>query len=141
MSKLLHRLSDASRSGVYRVARAQEVLDAAAGSGLRVYRVRLGRAADKDALMTSFAESLELPRWFGRNWDALEDCLSDLSWSQASGHVLLIEGADALAADERGILLDVLGSAAAHWAGRGRPFFAVLVGGSEELAALYREKR
>ena len=85
--------------------------------------------------------ALEFPQWFGGNWDALEDCLTDLSWASAGGHVLLIEGAAGLPADESGIFTDILASAAAWWAGRGRPFFAVFVGGAEGLPELYRRRK
>ncbi|MET9437824.1 barstar family protein [Streptomyces sp. NPDC006551] len=33
---------------------------------------------DKAAFMDRCATALRLPGWFGRNWDALADCLSDL---------------------------------------------------------------
>ncbi|MFF3609680.1 barstar family protein [Streptomyces sp. NPDC002463] len=33
---------------------------------------------DKAALMDRCAVALALPDWFGRNWDALADCLTDL---------------------------------------------------------------
>ncbi|MFB7236376.1 barstar family protein [Streptomyces sp. NPDC056534] len=33
---------------------------------------------DKAALMDRCAAVLALPEWFGRNWDALADCLTDL---------------------------------------------------------------
>jgi hypothetical protein len=141
MSKLLQRLSDASKSGVYRTARADEVLDATQGSGLQVARIGLAGASGKDALLERIARALAFPRWFGGNWDALEDCLSDLSWSEAAGHVLLIEGAAQLAADERGILTDILRSAAAYWTERKRPFFAVFVGGAPPLPELFKPRR
>jgi len=145
MSKLLQRLSDASRSGVYRASGSDEILDATRGSGLEIARISLAGAAGKEALMERVARELEFPRWFGGNWDALEDCLTDLSWSKASGHVLLIEGADGLAADDAGVFADILGSAAAWWAERGRPFFAVFVGGAGALATrlpdLYRSRK
>ncbi|MFJ8666704.1 barstar family protein [Streptomyces sp. NPDC093600] len=35
-------------------------------------------AMDKAAFMDRCASALRLPGWFGRNWDALADCLSDL---------------------------------------------------------------
>jgi hypothetical protein len=35
------------------------------------------------------AQVLAFPSWFGRNWDAFADCLGDLSWLPAGGHVLL----------------------------------------------------
>jgi Barstar (barnase inhibitor) len=141
VSRLQQQLSDASKSGVYRASRSDEIVAASRGGPLKLYRVPLAGTADKEALMERLAVALELPTWFGRNWDALEDCLSDLSWTGADGHVVLIEGAAELPADERGILLDVLAAAAAHWAGRGRPFFAVLVGGPSQLPELYRERR
>jgi hypothetical protein len=138
MSKLLQRLSDASKSGVYRTSHADEILDATAGSALKVARIGLKGVSEKEALMQHIARALEFPRWFGGNWDALEECLTDLSWSKAAGHVLLVEGADELADDERGILIDILASAAGWWAERGRPFFAVFVGGAAPLPELFR---
>jgi len=140
MSKLLQRLSDASKSGVYRASRTDEILDAAQGSTLRVVRIGLAGAAGKEALMERIASALEFPQWFGGNWDALEDCLADLSWSKARGHVLLIEDAEELPADERGILTDILASAAASWAQAKRPFFAVLLNGPPALPELYRSR-
>ena len=144
MGKLLQRLTDPAKSGVYRAPRAGDVVDAAGGSALRVTHVGLAGAGAKSALMERFARALEFPRWFGGNWDALEDCLSDLSWLEAggsAGHVLLIEGAGTLPLDERGILVDVLAAAAASWAERGKPFFAVFVGAEAPLPELYRPKK
>ena len=141
MSKLLQRLSDASRSGVYRAPRSDEILDATRASGLRVARIGLAGAAGKEALLERVARALDFPSWFGGNWDALEDCLSDLSWSGAAGHVLLIEGGADLPVDERGILTDILASAAASWAERKRPFFAVFVDGPPALPELYKSRK
>jgi RNAse (barnase) inhibitor barstar len=33
---------------------------------------------DKDGVLDAFATGLDLPHWFGRNWDALVDALRDL---------------------------------------------------------------
>jgi hypothetical protein len=141
MSKLLQRLSDATKSGVYRASRTDEILAATHGSGLHVARIDLGGAAAKEALLARIAGALAFPSWFGGNWDALEDCLSDLSWMPAAGYVLLLERASGLPADERGTLADILASAATSWAERKRPFFAVFVDGAAELPALYNERR
>ncbi|MFE4621335.1 barstar family protein [Streptomyces sp. NPDC056747] len=38
----------------------------------------LAGVTEKAALMDRCAVALKLPAWFGRNWDALADCLTDL---------------------------------------------------------------
>ena len=141
MGKLLQRLSDPAKSGVYRSAHGCDVVSALQGSALRLALIDVEDAAGKDALILRFARALDFPAWFGGNWDALEDCLSDLSWSKADGHVLLIEGAQGLPADERGILIDILASAAASWRDRRRPFFAVFLGTVLPLPELYKHRR
>jgi len=120
--KLIQRLQDPSRSGVYRVSRMDEVEDAVQGSKLSLVRIAF---ADKAALLNNMACALGFPDWFGHNWDALEDCLTDLSWRDAPGHVLLIESPRA--GDDLGVLVDVLRSSAEFWASRGKPFFALFV--------------
>jgi hypothetical protein len=115
-------------SGVYRAARAEPISQAAQRMRLSLSRIAFGK---KETLLRNFAAALRFPAWFGHNWDALEDCLGDLSWSDAPGHVLLIEGART--GDEFGILLDVLRSSAESWAARGKPFLAVFVDPDEAL--------
>jgi hypothetical protein len=141
MSKLLKRLSDPARSGVYRAPRVEDILEVTKGSPLKVFRIGLAGVGGKDALLERIARALAFPDWFGGNWDALEDCLSDLSWVPAAGHVLVFEDAAALPVDARGVLVDILGSAAAAWQERKRPFFAVFVDAGAALPALYVDRR
>jgi hypothetical protein len=111
-------------SGVYRVDRAEEL----EMSGSLVLRIAYG---DKPVLMKNIGAALQFPDWCGANWDALEDCLSDLSWLPASGYVLVFE--DAKPGDDLGVLVDVLRSATEWWAGRGKPFLAVFVDPARRL--------
>jgi len=141
VSKLLQRLSDASKSGVYRTSRTDEIEQATRGGDLHVVRIDLAGASDKETLLPRIARALAFPQWFGGNWDALEDCLSDLSWMTAGGYVLLFEGAGGLPLVDRGTLVDILASAAASWAERKRPFFAVFLDGPPALPALYNDRR
>jgi hypothetical protein len=137
MGKLLQRLQDPERSGVYRCARIDEIADAVQGTRLGLVKIPVD---GKSKLLESIAKALDFPDWFGGNWDALEDCLTDLSWRKADGHVLVFEGAGALPGDERGILIDVLASAAQFWAGQRIPFFAAFIdpGRALELPDLRR---
>ena len=140
MSKLLARLSDAAKSGVYAAPHVEDVLDATRDSELRVARIDLGGVAEKDAMLDRIAVALRFPDWFGRNWDALEDCLADLSWSTARGHVLLFENAKGVSSSDRKTLTEILDAAAARWRGE-RPFFAVFIGDAMGLPELYRPRK
>lgn len=134
MSKLLQRLRDPARSGVYRAASTHTIEEATRASTLDVVTID----AERD-VFDAMARALEFPAWFGGNWDALEDSLSDLSWRKGDGHVLLLRSYPA--GDDLGVLTDVLRAAAEYWAGRGKPFFAVYIDPDKRLRLpdLYRE--
>lgn len=82
---------------------------------------------DKDALLTAVGHALNFPDYYGANWDALEECLGDLSWYQGP-LALLITHADSLPADLRATLEDIFTEAAQQWAEEGRSFALYLVG-------------
>lgn len=67
---------------------------------------------ERGAVLTAIGRALRFPPYYGRNLDALEECLTDLSWLP-SGEVMLVwEGSDALRrADPKGHreLLELLG--------------------------------
>jgi hypothetical protein len=141
MAKLIKRLEDAAKSGVYRASRVDAIEDAVRGSKLSLGCIPLQDVTDKSALLRRIAARLGFPGWFGENWDALEDCLTDLSWREGEGHVLVFHGFQFLPADELGVLIDVVISAAEFWADRGKPFFGVFIdpGRTLMLADLHEE--
>lgn len=131
MGKLLQRLQDASRSGVYRVRRDAEVLEAVPATK----KISLQGITTKGGLLERIAGVLQFPDWFGDNWDALEDCLTEVHGC------LLFYDYQAIAPDDLGVLLDVLASSAEFWADQGEPFFAIFVdpAGELDLDDLFRE--
>ncbi|MWA09807.1 barstar family protein [Streptomyces sp. BA2] len=69
------------------------VLEAVRAAGLGTVSLDLRGVSDKAAFMERCARALELPDWFGRNWDALADCLTDLGWAPAApGRLLVVTG-------------------------------------------------
>ena len=46
---------------------------------MRVVELTGTVAANRDQLHSMLQEKLQLPEWYGRNLDALHDCLTDLS--------------------------------------------------------------
>ena len=59
------------------------------------------RCRTKRALLNEAARALAFPAHFGRTWDALEDCLTDLTWLPGAGYRLVIPAADRLLARDR----------------------------------------
>jgi len=85
-----------------------------------------GESKDITAILQKLGKELRLPDWYGANYDALSDCLSDLSWNTAPGYVLLISGADELHAhDETAFdtLNDVLTAVIENWQQEKVPFW------------------
>jgi RNAse (barnase) inhibitor barstar len=91
--------------------------------------VRLDAVRDKEGFLSAVAQALTFPAWFGHNWDALEECLTDLSWQPAPGYLLTLAHADALrAADEPALrmALRIFEAAADHWREDGIPFWTLV---------------
>ncbi|WP_328917156.1 MULTISPECIES: barstar family protein [unclassified Streptomyces] len=75
---------------------------------------------DRQGFMDRAAADLRLPDWFGRNWDALADCLTDLSWwpVEPGGRRLHVRGWQSFAAAlprEWRIVKDILRDAEIFW--------------------------
>lgn len=125
-------LSSHQDSGVYWVGECFDetaLREAAAVYDLDYNRVDLGEVRDKTGLLTAIADALQFPAYFGMNWDALGDCLTDMSWKPASGYVLFLAGFQSLPEklDTDGqVAAHVLHAAAAFWKQKGVPFFVVL---------------
>jgi RNAse (barnase) inhibitor barstar len=100
-----------------------DVLCAAAGErGDSCAQADLAGCADKDTFLSRIAEALEFPDWFGRNWDAFFDCLTDLSWLPAGGHVLMLLNAAEMrehAPETLDTAILIMRDAASIWSGRG----------------------
>lgn len=118
--------------GVYRCASVgPDVLMQAEAAGWVDAVIDLGGAGSKAEFMERTAAGLELPDWFGRNWDALADCLTDLSWwRDPRGYLVMTAGwrdfeqADPAAADTAA---DIFTAAVGYWSVREVPL-AVLLG-------------
>ncbi|MGX4688720.1 barstar family protein [Streptomyces sp. JNUCC 63] len=84
-------------------------------------RMRGREMHDSDGVFTQFYEALRLPDYFGWNWNALRDCLTDLHWLSAQHFLVTIEDADVVLSEspeEREILFRALNDAAKFWAGK-----------------------
>jgi len=130
-SALRGLLADASQNGTYFIdVRDRGGLDdVARGLGFAAAAIDLAGCRDKDEAFERFAAALRFPDWFGRNWDALADCLDDLSWLPADGYLLLLDHAAAWREAEAGqfaTALEILDDAARAWSARRVPFWTLV---------------
>ncbi len=88
-------------------------------------RIELAGCTDKAELLARFARALHFPHWFGHNWDALSDCLTDLSWLPAPHYRLVLcepQALRAAAPETLDTALEILAEAAEFWAHSGVAF-------------------
>ncbi|WP_067450643.1 barstar family protein [Actinomadura macra] len=97
-------LADRLKPGVYQCRALPDAVavtdwaERAELAGWRGFHIDGHRVRDKGAFLRLCAETFRFPSWFGGNWDALEDCLTDLSWTSARhGRVVLYESWSELA--------------------------------------------
>jgi RNAse (barnase) inhibitor barstar len=130
--ELAETLPQADRAGVFSLPAGDipAIIDAATAKKFAVFRVSLADCSETGEVLARFKEALKFPDWFGGNWDALNDCLTDFSWRKAPGYLLVVEKpGDFRAAgdDDFDTLIGILSDVSASWSGLGVPFWAFLV--------------
>ena len=141
MEPMLNQLTDAQQSGVYRLAGPpEEIQRAAQQAGLAVFRIDLSHAKDKKDFLALVANALSFPNWFGKNWDAWNDLLTDLDWlTTKTGYVLIFDNGEHFGIhrkDDFDAAIAVLGAASEFWKDQRRPFWVFIVGSGKWDAGL-----
>jgi len=120
------------KSGVYMITRGTclDIRNAAQTGGLEFIEVNLRDVIGKKDFLKKTAGALGFPAYFGMNWDAFSDCLTDMVWKPAAGYVVLFnyyyifkvnDPADAKTARR------IFDSVVQYWSDKKVPFFIVLV--------------
>lgn len=125
---LPQRLAQCRLAGVYLLPHddCAAVAEAARTLGFALLQTDLGGIAETSAALARLGDDLGLPDWYGANYDALADCLTDLGWNEAPGYVLLVAGADELlASDETAFqtLNEVFAAVIDYWREADVPFW------------------
>ena len=100
---------------------------AAREKGWRTIELDTSAGADKAHFLDVCRAAFELPDWFGNNWDALADSLTDVD--NLPGTLVLWQGAGALEASVRETAAEFFADRAEQVTSRGLTAFLVLVGG------------
>jgi len=99
--------------------------------GIRCFVLDLRGVSGKAALLEAWGESVEVPQWVGRNWDAMDEAVRDLSWARAERYVVIVTGGGELASVEPKswqMTLDILRTGVAEWETRGVPMLVLVRG-------------
>jgi RNAse (barnase) inhibitor barstar len=86
----------------------------------------------KETLLHVIAKEMMFPDYFGNNWDALDECMRDLTeWLPANGYVVLFEDAHLFcksAPNDFLTFIDIVAGIADEWSHGKMPFFLILMG-------------
>jgi RNAse (barnase) inhibitor barstar len=96
------------------------------GPGRRVARIVRGKKCTiRDDVFDEFAAAWQFPCYFGENWDALEECLTDLEWLPASAYLLLVTNAthalEKSSLEQRRIFWSLLQRVSSSWSQARQP--------------------
>lgn len=110
-----------------RAYRVHDLLQAAEAAGQHFLYVNLAHAQSKQEVLEAIAEAFLFPTHFGKNLDALYDCMTDLvnKAGQQPGFVVVLEHLPdnpRFDREAREQLLEVFRDAAEFWAERRIPF-------------------
>ena len=110
-----------------RAFRVTELQAEAAKLGQHFLYAYCGEALTKQQVLTTIAEAFHFPRHFGKNFDALSDCLTSLVYKsgQQFGFLVVLEqlpNTQKFDREARETLLDVFRDAADFWAEKKVPF-------------------
>lgn len=128
-------------AGIYHLPTAGRgvLAKAAYSAGLAYVECDLGETAELDVAFAKIGHALGFPDWYGNNLDALNDCLTDLSWRDTPETVLLISGCDELRAslpEAFDTLLSVFAAAIDFWRRDKRPFWVFIDMRADGIALL-----
>jgi hypothetical protein len=134
-------LKNAEQSGVYYLpSPRRKLLEASAGElHFDLLPVNIASRKTISEILRELGNALHFPIWYGVNFDALYDCLSDPEWQAGNGHVLLIDGLDNLRLadpDDFATLIEVFQAAAETRRASGQPFWILLDTPARGIATL-----
>ena len=122
---------DASQAGLYYLSSATKAtLHNRIGKLNRPFmEADVSHCRDIHAALAELGKLLQFPIWYGANYDALHDCLSDPDWPSGKGVILHISGLDALRSGDPesfSTLVNVLQSATENRSGTQQSLWILL---------------
>ena len=100
-------------------------------NGFAYFHIDGRNIARKEQLLNHLATAMHFPKEFGHNWDALEECLTDMDWVDADGYLIYYEHIEGLQAtgDQFDTFVEILRDAVQSWKEDDTAMIVVLAGG------------
>jgi RNAse (barnase) inhibitor barstar len=133
--EMLADLLEENRGGVWYLAEpvdTRSLQTLAKRSGFAYFHIDGKNIARKEQLLNHVATALHFPTDFGQNWDALEECLTDMEWVDADGYLIYyehIEGLQSAHPDQFETLVEILRDAVSSWKEDDTAMVVLLAGG------------
>ena len=130
----LDKVLEENRGGVWFLpehADVKAVQACAKRHGFAFFHIEGKNIARKEQLLNHAATAMRFPDEFGHNWDALEECLTDLEWVDADGYLLYYDHIDGLLTahpDQFETLVEILRDSVKSWKEDGEAMVVLLSG-------------
>jgi RNAse (barnase) inhibitor barstar len=130
----LESLVEANKGGIWFLPNHVEPRSAQAvakRAGFAFFHIEGKNITRKEQFLNHVATALHFPKDFGHNWDAFEECLTDLEWVDADGYVIYYDHIDGLHnahPDQFETLVEIVRDAVASWKEDGSAMVVLLSG-------------
>ena len=130
----LESLVEANKGGVWFLpnhVETRRIQAIAKGADFAFFHIDGKNIQRKEQLLNHVATALHFPKSFGHNWDALEECLTDLEWVDADGYILYYDHIDGLLEthpDQFETLIEILRDSVTSWKEDGSAMIVLLSG-------------
>jgi RNAse (barnase) inhibitor barstar len=142
----IQSLLEDARGGVWFLPRpleAKSLQAAAKRAGYAFFHLDGKNIERKEQLLNHVATVLQFPNHFGSNWDALEECLTDLEWVDGDGYLIYFDHIDGLLSahpDQFATFVEIVRDAVESWKEDGEAM-VVLLSGSKAPKGVSKLKR
>jgi Barstar (barnase inhibitor) len=114
---------NAAAPGLYTLAQGESIatlLDLAKQSKFRVFHLEGQQVSSLDRYFKVLAELFQFPDYFGGNWDAVADCLTDLSWEEGDRILVAYSNYQGLRGGEDwDLVMEIWSNTIEFWRGQG----------------------
>ena len=134
MTRLSDVLVNSQASGVYLLEDSsylEEIPRLAKAQSFEFFHLEGRDIRNREQFLKRAAKALRFPDYLGNNWDAFADCLTDMSWYEGDGYVILYDHFALFAVHSRDdfeTALDIFKESTEFWRNNGKSFFVLLWG-------------